>query len=155
MFGATVTRLTTFGTKDTFTADELGKLAKLAEAPVRWFDTREAAAERFLLVAGLVGLVDPGAPVVKAGITQDGERWRLTADNATVRVAGPPLADMVAMCRAPMRLGRGSKDPAVTRDALRAFDPEMIEYDGCGHNPHVEAPAQVAAVVRELHLGDA
>lgn len=153
MFGIAVTRLTTFGTKDSFTADEMGKLAKVAEAPVRWFDTRDAAAERFLLVAGLAGLVDLDAPVIDAGIAQEGGRWRLTADNATVRVAGPPLSDMVAMCRAPMRLGRGSKDPAVTHEALRTFDPLATEYPGCGHNPHVEAPDIVAALVRKLHLG--
>lgn len=152
MFGISVARLTAFGIKPSFSAEELSKIAKLAEAPVRWFETRAAAAERFLLVAGLTGLTDAQSPVVQAGLCEEGGRWRLAADNAAGRVAGPPLSDMVAMCRAPLRLGRGDRDPMVTLPELLAFDAQAVEFAGCGHSPHVEAPGAVAALVRKLHL---
>ena len=153
LFGVSVARLTAFGAKKGFSDDEMAKLAKVAESPVRRFDTREAAAERFLLVAGLNGIADANSPVVEAGIREEGGHWRLCADSATVRVAGPPLDDRVAMCRAPRRLGRGSNDPAVALADLLTFDRDAVEFDGCGHNPHVQAPEAVASLVRGLHLG--
>jgi len=154
MFGVTVAKLTTFGTKTNFTDDELARIAKVVNAPARWFDTRDAAVERFLLVAGLTGLAAADSPVVNAGLVEEGGRWRLAADNAASRVAGPPdLVDLVKLCRAPFRLGCGSNDPAVTIDALRVYDPEVVVFDGCAHSAHVEAPDQVIALIRERHFG--
>jgi pimeloyl-ACP methyl ester carboxylesterase len=151
-FGVTVSRLTAFGVKVTWLPEELEKGSTFAATPVRWFETRAAAAERFIRVAGLSPYVTASEPVVAAGIAEQHGRYRLAADNATVRVVGPAVADMVAAARAPVRLCCGANDPMVSLAELRALEPQALAIDGCGHNPHVEAPEKLAAIVRELHL---
>ena len=152
-FGVNVVRVTAFGVKTGWTAEELQKAAEFAASPVRWFDDRAAAAERFLRAAGLAGLVAADDPAVDAGIVQEGGRWRLAADNATVRAAGTTVADMLPRRPVPVRLFCGEYDPLVNVADLRAFDPEAFAVAGCGHNPHVQAPDEVAALVRKFHFG--
>jgi len=151
-FGVAVERVTAFGVRMKWTAEDLSKGAAFADSPVRWFDTREAAVERFLRVAGLIDHVAPTDPVVTAGVVEQGGRYRLAADNATARAAGPAPADIVGAARAPLRLFCGAGDPLVTVEELRACDPHAFAIEGCGHNAHVEAPDLVAAIVRKLHL---
>lgn len=151
-FGVEIARVTVFGVKTQWTADELQKAEAFAASPVRWFDTRDAAAERFLRVAGLYGFVDADAAVVDAGIRDEGGRWRLAADNASALAAGLTLGDLLPRTPVPLRLFCGARDPMVTVEALRAYDPEAFAIAGCGHNPHVEMPDDVAAIVRKLHL---
>ena len=151
-FGVEIARVTAFGVKTAWSVEELQKAEAFAASPVRWFDTRQAAAERFLRAAGLFGLVDAADPVVDAGIRDEGGRWRLAADNASVRAAGLTLADMFPRTRVPVRLFCGEFDPLVRAEDLRAYDPEALAVPGCGHNPHVQAPDEVAAIVRKLHL---
>jgi pimeloyl-ACP methyl ester carboxylesterase len=153
MYGVKVTRISAFGLKLKWTADELAKAEAFATSPVRWFDTREAAAERFLKVAGLFGHMPADDRAVDAGIRQEDGRWRLAADNATVRAANTSSRDMILNARAQFRLFCGGKDPMVTAAELREFDRQAFDVEGCGHNVHVEAPAKVAAAVRAWHLG--
>jgi len=150
--GITVNRVTAFGVKLNWSADDLARSRALAEAPVRWFDTREAAAERFVRIAGLSGQVEFSDPVVAAGLVEHNGRFRLAFDNATARVVGPTVVDMIAATPVPLRLFCGSNDPMVSIEELREHDPQAFAIDGCGHNPHVEAPEKVAAIVQELHL---
>ena len=103
--------------------------------------------ERFLRVSGMVGLADTASPVVQAGIVAEDGRWRLAADPATTMVAGAPIATTIAAARGPWRLACGASDALVTIDELRAFDPSAEEIDGCGHNPHVEAPERFARLI--------
>lgn len=151
-YGIKVNRVTAFGLKIRWTADELAKGEAFALSPVRWFDTRAQAAERFVRVAGLADRVSPDDPVVDAGIRQEGGRWRLAADNATVRAASISVADMVAAAHVPLRLFCGANDPMVTVDELRVFDREALALEGSGHNPHVDAPEKIAAQIRAWHL---
>jgi len=58
-FGVAVERVTAFGVRMKWTAEDLSKGAAFADSPVRWFDTREAAVERFLRVAG-APFIGPG-----------------------------------------------------------------------------------------------
>jgi pimeloyl-ACP methyl ester carboxylesterase len=153
LFGVTVARASAFGVKVKWSAEELAKSEAFATSPVRWFDTRDAAAERFIRVAGLTGLVSERDHVVAAGIAEEGHRFRLAADPATVRAGGPAVAAIVAGARVPIRLFCGDRDPMVSVEDLRALDPHAFAIEGCGHSPHVEAPEQVAALTRTLHLG--
>jgi pimeloyl-ACP methyl ester carboxylesterase len=70
-----------------------------------------------------------------------------------VRAAGATVAEMLPRGPTPVRLFCGERDPMVNVDELRACDPEALAVAGCGHNPHVEAPRQVAALIRKFHLG--
>ena len=151
-FGIDVARVTAFGVKTGWTTEELQKAAEFAVSPVRWFDNRAAAAERFLRAAGLASVTDAADAAVDAGIVQEDGRWRLAADNATVRAAGTTVAEMLPRRPVPVRLFCGEHDPLVNVAALRAFDPEAFAIAGSGHNPHVQAPDEVAALVRKLHL---
>jgi pimeloyl-ACP methyl ester carboxylesterase len=152
LYGVKVSRVTAFGLKIKWTDEELEKVEAFAISPVRWFATRDAAAERFMRVSGLVDGVALDDPVVDAGIRQEGGRWRLAADNATVRAASTAVPDMVAVAHVPIRLFCGAKDTMVTLAELRELDRDAFALEDCGHNAHVEAPEQVAAVIRAWHL---
>jgi pimeloyl-ACP methyl ester carboxylesterase len=151
-FGIAVEGVLGFGMKVTWTGAELDKLAALARAPVRWFDTRAEAADRFLRVSGLVGLVAPDSPVVAAGVVAEAGRWRLAADAATVSAAGPPPEDLVAGARARVVLGCGAADALVGIAALRRLAPDALELAGLGHNLHVEDPDALARVIEQRLL---
>lgn len=153
LYGVKVTRVSAFGYKIKWSADDLAKGAAFAASPVRWFDTRAAAADRFLRVAGLAGHTTPNDPAVDAGIRQENGRWRLAADNATVRPTDTSMLDIISGARAPFQLFCGANDPMVTVSELRELDPQAFDIEGCGHNVHVEAPQKVAEVVRKWHLG--
>jgi pimeloyl-ACP methyl ester carboxylesterase len=147
MFGVAVERVLAFGVKQSWRADELEKAEKFAATPVRWFDDRREAADRFLRVSGLAGLVDADAPVVARGILGEGGRYRLAADPRTVLSGGIDMAAMMAASRAPIRLARGDGDAMVGLAELTPYDPAAFDIPGCGHNPHVEAPAVMARLI--------
>jgi pimeloyl-ACP methyl ester carboxylesterase len=145
-FGLAVRQVIAFGVKLAWTPEEIAKAQELARAPVRWFATREEAVERYLRVSGLKGLVGPEAAA--SGIVEEGGRFRLAADpGITAVVGGPPIADLIAAMRAPLRLAAGERDPMVTPEQMRRFDPGAVVLPGLGHNPHVEAPEQLWRMV--------
>jgi pimeloyl-ACP methyl ester carboxylesterase len=151
-YGVEVKGVLGFGMKVTWKAAELGKLAALARAPVRWFATRAEAAERFLRVSGLEGLLAPDAPVVDAGLVSAGGRWRLAADAATVTAAGPPIESIVAAARTQVVLACGAEDGLVGIDELRRLAPDAVELAGLGHNLQIEAPDALARLIEERLL---
>jgi pimeloyl-ACP methyl ester carboxylesterase len=148
-YGVRVEHTLGFGLKVNWSADEIAKVRQVAAAPLRSFDTRAAAAERFVRVAGLAGVVDAEAGVVEAGIVREGERYRLAADPATVLVAGVPMAPIISAIDADSRyrLACGDRDPLVRVDELMAHDASAIEIADCGHNPHVEKPQVLAQLI--------
>jgi pimeloyl-ACP methyl ester carboxylesterase len=147
LFGIAVERVLAFGVKQSWRADELEKAEKFAAAPVRWFDDRREAAERFLRVSGLAGLVAADATVVSRGIVGEGGRYRLAADPRTVLSGGIAMAVMMAASRAPIRLARGGGDAMVGLAELTPHDPQAFDIPGCGHNPHVETPEVIARLI--------
>jgi pimeloyl-ACP methyl ester carboxylesterase len=152
-FGVEVVDVLAFGFKVGWTENELAKLSQFAESPTRWFDSKQEAAERFIRVNGLTGLVSPDAPVVDAGLVQQEGRFRLAADPATARVVGPQVAPVLSAVRSTWRLAGGTRDPLVTLEELKAYDSQAIELRGCGHNPHIEAPALIAALIQHPRSG--
>jgi pimeloyl-ACP methyl ester carboxylesterase len=150
-FGVEVTDLLGFGMKVTWTPEDLARLATLARVPVRWFDTRAEAADRFLRVSGLNKLLPPDSPAVDAGLVAEGERWRLAAPAATAAAAGPPIESIVAAARSRIVLACGSEDALVRIGELRRLAPAALELPGLGHNLHVEDPDTLVRVI-EQHL---
>lgn len=139
-FGVTVSQVVAFGIKIRWTAEEVAKLHQLARAPVRWFDGRAEAVDRYLKVSGLIGLVAPDAPAALSGVREEGGRFRLASDPAINAAAGPAVEDFVAAMHAPLHLAAGAKDPMVTGDDMRAFRADAEVFPGIGHNVHVERP---------------
>jgi pimeloyl-ACP methyl ester carboxylesterase len=54
--------------------------------------------------------------------------------------------------RAPLRLAAGERDPMVTAEEMRRFDPDTMVMAGLGHNPHVEAPDRLWPLVEAALL---
>jgi pimeloyl-ACP methyl ester carboxylesterase len=142
-FGIAPVRVFGLGIKIAWTDNELAQLTKMATAPVRWFATREEAADRFLKVSGLAGLVDANSSVAASGVVQSEQGWRLAADPATASIGAPPIAALFTAACAPLHLARGETDAMVSRAMLRACDSGAIDISGAGHNAMVDKPGAV------------
>lgn len=146
-FGVRVTRAVGLGIKAVWSQDELARARALAGRPVSWFDTREQAATRHLLVAGLTGLVDPDDDLVTAGLHEQDGRWRLALDPRSFGVGAPDLPVLVRAARAPVVLACGEHDAMVSAAQLGAVVPGPVVLPGCGHNAHLERPDLVASLL--------
>ena len=142
-FGVSVRHVFAFGVKIGWTADEVTQMRGLAAKPVRVFGSRAEAAERYLRVSGLAGLVDPDAPEALAGIVEAEGGFRLAADQRIYAAAGPAVGDLYRAAAAPVRLAAGEADPMVSLAGMQALDPQAVLLPGLGHNCHVEAPERV------------
>src|SRR4051812_6050397 len=149
-FGIDVTHVLALGVKLQWSADDVARMANLAEAPVRWFDDRQAALEPFLRVAALNGLIDADSPIAAAGIDEESGRFRLAADSRTSAVAIPPIDDLMRAINAPVRFAAGAADAMVGLDDMRRYDPLAELICDAGHNAHVERPEKVWRVFELL-----
>ena len=142
-FGVRVRRVFAFGVKIGWTADEVARMHKLAAAPARVFESYKEAAERYLKVSGLIGLIDPESPEAQAGVVEADGGFRLAADQGIYAAVGPAVADFHRAASAPVRLAAGEDDPMVSLAEMQALDPQAALLPGLGHNCHVEAPERV------------
>jgi pimeloyl-ACP methyl ester carboxylesterase len=149
-FGVAVRAVVAFGVKLVWTPEQIARGRDLARAPVRWFAARAEAIERYLLVSGLKDLIDPGSAAAALGIVEDGGRFRLAADPAIANAVGVPFDKVIGAMLAPLHLAAGERDPMVTLDEMRRFDPAARLLPGSGHNPHVEAPEVLWRYVEEV-----
>lgn len=142
-FGVGVRHVFAFGVKIGWTAAEIAQMHGLAARPARVFDNRAEAAERYLRVSGLAGLVDPGSPEALAGIVEAEGGYRLAADQGVYAAVGPAVGEFRRAANAPVRLAAGEGDPMVSLAEMQALDPQAELLPGLGHNCHVEAPERV------------
>ncbi|MBV9395144.1 MAG: alpha/beta hydrolase [Methylobacteriaceae bacterium] len=142
-FGVGVSHVLALGVKLRWSADDLARMTSLAAAPVRWFDERYSAIERYLRVSGLGGLVDLDSPIAAAGIQEESGRFRLAADPRASSVGVPPIDDLMHVIEAKVRFIAGAADAMVSLDDMRRHDPLAAIIAGCGHNAHVEQPEKV------------
>ena len=152
-FGVAVRRVFAFGVKIGWTEAEVAQMKGLAAKPARVFDSRAAAAARYLRVSGLAGLVEPGAPEALAGIVEAEGGFRLAADPRIYAAVGPAVGDFCRAAAAPVRLAAGDADPMVALAEMQALDPHAALLPGLGHNCHVEAPERVWALFEESLAG--
>ncbi len=142
-FGVEVTDVIAVGVRVGFTDDEIAQALKRAETPTRWFETRDEAVERFLLVSGLTGMTAPDSAIAASGVVAQDGRFRLAADiRAGLAVGSARTEEVHAIarrrCNVVMASGEGDAMSPVAD--LRAFDPGAVELAGLGHNAHVEDP---------------
>lgn len=142
-FGPQVHDVAAFGVKLVWTADEETKARELSLRPARAFATRAEAADRFLKVSGLIGLVDPSSDTAASGITGAEEQWQVAMDPRAFGSVGPSIPALLKLSAAPLRLAAGAKDPMVALAHMQSIDPAARTFDGAGHNAHWETPAQV------------
>lgn len=142
-FGVRPAASLAFGVKIRWTEDEVAKALELAKRPAKVFATHADAIDRYLKMAGLIGLVDPNSADVEAGIVAEDGGWKIAQEPATFSAVGQSVPEALRHAQPPVRLAAGANDPMVTLDDMRAIDPEAFLLEGAGHNAHVEAPEQV------------
>ncbi|MEV4812862.1 alpha/beta fold hydrolase [Micromonospora avicenniae] len=145
--GLPVAAVVGLGIKAVWSGAELAKTRELAARPVAWYPTRDEAAQRYLRVSGLAGLVAADDPRVTAGLREVDGRWRLAMDPGAFAVGEPDLAALVAATEVPVLLARGEHDPLVTDGQLQRYGVPVATLSGLGHNAHVEDPEAVLALV--------
>ncbi|NYT67592.1 alpha/beta fold hydrolase [Pusillimonas noertemannii] len=148
-FGVKVRRVLAFGVKTQWTADEIARSRALANNPVKLFDTREQAVERYLKVSGLSGLVPPSSEVAKNGVSESENKWRLAADPFINAIADLPVARLVGAMQCPLRMAAGSEDPMTTASDMALFDSAAGIIEGAGHNVHVEKPVDLCRWIQQ------
>lgn len=141
-FGVDVAKVVAFGVKLVWQPEEVAKAQDFARSPVRWFETRDEAAQRFLRVNGLAGLAAPDSECVARGIVECDGKFRLAMDPAA-NLAGASIEPFLRALSAPLRLAAGERDPMVTLDQMRRYDRCATLIEGVGHNAHVEAPERI------------
>ena len=142
------------GPKYEWSTEERKKLTAFAKKPIRWFKSQEEAIERYLLVSGLKGLLDPWDKRVASAIIEGAEGFRLAADPKTVTVGGNLTGLFAAASYSSMiRLACGENDNVTDIYGLRKIDPDAVVLNGLSHNAHVEDPASVWSLVENLEAG--
>jgi pimeloyl-ACP methyl ester carboxylesterase len=149
-YGAPPRIVLSLGAKQHFTPEERAKAAELARRPARRFATRAEALERYRLVSGLSTTIAPDEAVLARGIRTDANGYALATDPVVLGIDVRPFAELVAHARCPVVLGRGEHDPLVSLAEQATLGQRTVQFDGCGHNVHVEDPAAVAALIRSL-----
>ena len=147
-----VRRVVGLGIKVSWPREDAARAAAMAERSVATYDTRDEAADRFLRVSGLAGLVAADDPMVDGAVVDraaagEGSGWRLAQDPRTFGVGVPDMAALLAAAACPVVLARGEHDPMVTHEQLGALVDDPVTLPGLGHNAHVEDPAAVLALV--------
>jgi pimeloyl-ACP methyl ester carboxylesterase len=143
-FGLKIRSVFAFGVKVNWSAEEMARRRQFAAAPVRWFESRAEAVERYLKVSGQFGLVDPTSPAAQSGIAEENGKFRLAADPRIAGGADPPdIRPIRAAATAPVRLAVGEKDTMVPLADACALDADAAVIPGAGHNAHVECPQAV------------
>jgi pimeloyl-ACP methyl ester carboxylesterase len=145
-FGIGVTHVLALGVKLHWSAEDITRMAALAEGPVRWFDERLGAVERYLRVAGLNGLVAPESELATLGIAEESGRFRLAADPCANGVGVPPIDDLIGVIKVPVHFAAGAADQMVSLDDMRRYDPMAETIADTGHNAHAEQPDKVWAL---------
>ena len=128
------------GIKVAWTDQDMDRAQAAARRPITWFGSRDEAADRYLRVSGLAGLVSAGDPAVESGLREQDGRWRLAMDPGAFAVGAPDMAQLMAQCQAPVTLARGEYDPMNTDDQLAGLGAATITLPGLGHNAHVQSP---------------
>lgn len=149
-FGIDVTHVLALGVKLRWSSDDLARMASLAQAPVRWFDDRDAAAARYLRVSGLGGLVDSASDTALAGLVEEAGRFRLAADPRIHAVGAPPIEHLISIVKVPVRFAAGAADAMVSLDQIRGYDSTAAIIADAGHNAHVERPNKVWELFESL-----
>ena len=145
--------VTAIAMKVVWTPEQLAGRAALADRPQRIFPDRADALRLFAKVSGLPA----DSPGLASGIRQTPGGYCLAADPHLT--ADPPatqeeLATVMGRVTVPVRLACGDADPGIDPGDMAAVlgrDVEVIA--GAGHNPHIDDPARIAALITTAARG--
>lgn len=143
-----VRRVVGFSIKTWWPLDQVEGMREQSRKPARMFATREEAIERYVMASGLRGLADPASPEHEAGVVKTDEGWRIAQDMGSFDFGVPDMPALLAKVSCPVTLGLGSEDRFVRPVNYEELGVDVVTFEGLAHNPHVEDPAAVVAVLR-------
>jgi pimeloyl-ACP methyl ester carboxylesterase len=146
-FGLPVASAVAIGVKVAWSPQDLNAAERTRERPVKWYDSREEAEDRFVRLAGLPPEAAADPRLLVGGVREADGRFRVAADPRAASIGAPPMESMMRATVAPVRLACGEFDRMVGVDQLRRFDPASVEIAACGHSAHIEAPSAVAQLI--------
>ena len=73
--------------------------------------------------------------------------WRIAQDMGTFDFGVPDLPALLAKVSCPVTLALGSEDKFVRPANYGELGVDVVTFDGLGHNPHMEDPAAVVALL--------
>jgi|TARA_B100000315_G_scaffold254386_1_gene295341 pimeloyl-ACP methyl ester carboxylesterase len=149
-FGVDIAGVVVIGTILDWTEEHTAGMNAIGGKPTRWFETRDEAIERYLKVSGLFGIISPDDPMAAAGIYQEGDKFRLAADNAVATVGGSWMGVLLPVPTCPIVLAVGEHDKMVDIKDYRAVDKNAVTIPNVGHNTHVEDPQATWDLVKKL-----
>jgi pimeloyl-ACP methyl ester carboxylesterase len=149
-FGGSIDRACGLGIKVAWSAAELSGAKAYAERPNKLYFGRTEAADRYLKVSGLGGLVDADDPRVDRGLVETPDGWRLACDPQTFAVGRPDVPGLLAASQAEVVLAVGEHDQMCSPEQVREVDAKAIILPGLGHNAHVEDPSAMVKLIHDL-----
>ncbi|MEC9269450.1 MAG: alpha/beta fold hydrolase [Actinomycetota bacterium] len=153
LFGHPPQAVGTIGVKIVWSDEELEKLPEIAAKPLRFFEHREEAADWFLKLSGLFGVVASDDPITNRGVLNTPRGWRASQDPRSVLVGtgAPSFTEMFAGLLAPTFMSLGEHDPLVSpKDHVNMPTDSPHVFSGLGHNAMVEDPTRVWAWFRDV-----
>jgi pimeloyl-ACP methyl ester carboxylesterase len=147
-FSVPVRAVVGLGIKVSWTGEDLDRAHAAAQRPRAWYASREEAADRYLRVSGLAGLLPASDPAVDAGLREQDGRWRLAMDPGAFAVGAPDMVQLLARSQAPVTLARGEHDPMNTDEQLARLGAPTVTLPGLGHNAHAESPELSIALLQ-------
>lgn len=111
------------------------------------YATPEEAIRRYVRLSGMSGLVADDEPSLRSGVVEGDRGWQLAQDPLTYDFGVPDMTALLASVDVPVTLARGTEDAFVRAANLEGLDVETVTFEGLGHNPHVEDPAAVVALL--------
>ena len=135
------------GVKVAWADGDVARMAKVAGRGVRWFDTREEAVDRFLLQSGLTGVAGHDHPAALDAVVEEGGRWRVAQDPATLAQRAVDTAQLLRTATCPVLLGAGDDDAVCTAADLARYVDDAPRAPGRGHNVQVEDPDWVLGLL--------
>jgi pimeloyl-ACP methyl ester carboxylesterase len=146
-FGVAIAQVLAVGVKLEWSTDELEATARARERPVKWYDSRDEAEQRFVRLAGVPFEAASDPHLLAGGVASADGRFRVAADPRVPSIGGPPMQSLMAAAAVPVRLACGERDDMVSIDQLRQFDPEAVDIPDAGHNAHIENPSAFARLI--------
>jgi pimeloyl-ACP methyl ester carboxylesterase len=138
------------GVKTRWTDADVASMHRVADKGVVWLADEQAAAERYVKLGGLAGILTPGSPAARQGIACEDGRWRFAADPEVFRVTPASLGPYVGALRCPLVLAAGEADAMAPPDTLAHLGAPVVGLPGLGHNAHVEDPRAVLGLLDRL-----
>ena len=142
-----VRRVLGFSIKTWWPADQVEGMRQQSLKPARIFATRGEAIERYLKASGLHGIAEPAAAEHGAGVVEVEGGWRIAQDMGTFDFGVPDMPALLAAVTCPVTLALGSEDRFVRPANNGELGVDVVTFEGLGHNPHMEDPAALIALL--------